>query len=245
MSLPYFQDHKQRDRSVSPIKKEKSQKKLNTPITKSNDVISSSNNNNNNKLLTRSHSQKTNNNNININNNDVKISTKHVRNDLRKDNHQKTSSSTSSTITTPTSPSKPSFSIGGRVSLRDNTQSTLKQAAGKFTDKIRIRPRSHSPMKQINPTDKTKKNRESFGFFEKINRFIGQNNINQLPPQHTNNMSSSTSSIQLNKKRNDQEVSPKRKIEFKENATIIPASHRQQIPEATLERDRKSKQVWI
>lgn len=243
MSLPYFQDHKQRDRSVSPIKKDKSQKKFNTPITKSNDVISSSNNNNN-KLLTRSHSQKTNNNNININNNDVKNSTKHVRNDLRKDNHQKTtSSSTSSTITTPTSPSKPSFSIGGRVSLRDNAQSTLKQAAGKFTDKIRIRPRSHSPMKQINPSDKTKKNRESFGFFEKINRFIGQTNINQLPPQHTNNMSSSTSSIQLNKKRNDQEVSPKRKIEFKENATIIPASNHQQIPEVTLERDRKSKQV--
>lgn len=88
---------------------------------------------------------------------------------------------------------KPQFVIGGRVSLREKStakQSTASKISNVVRDKIRMRPRSHSPVKYADGKGanteprKHKKNRESFGLFDRINRIMS---INHLPPPHNNN----------------------------------------------------------
>lgn len=89
------------------------------------------------------------------------------------------------------------FMLGGRVSLREqNNMSRAAKITNVVKDKIRLRPRSHSPQKQYEPRtslftkttpdEKTNKRyRDSFGgFFERFNRMITSHH---LPPPHNNN----------------------------------------------------------
>lgn len=86
----------------------------------------------------------------------------------------------------------PQFVIGGRVSLREKTANSKTSAATKISnavrERIRRRPRSHSPVKPSDLTSSksrsSKKNRDSAGFFNRINRIM---HVNHLPPPHTNN----------------------------------------------------------
>lgn len=126
---------------------------------------------------------------------------------------------TVSTQSALSSPSKmPQFVVGGCVTLRDRCNTTATAAVPVATktkecvtnkhgipngcasvtartiaatkDRIRLRPRSHSPLKHFDADaaaattvkQKAKKNRESFGFFERFNRIMS---INHLPPPHS------------------------------------------------------------
>lgn len=84
------------------------------------------------------------------------------------------------------------YVVGGveRVKNEENPQLHVSRSHNNNNDtimneKVRLRPRSHSPLKT--PDDdkmKTRKKRESFGFFERLNRIM--NNTPNLPPPHTN-----------------------------------------------------------
>lgn len=93
----------------------------------------------------------------------------------------------------------PQFLVGGSVTPPSYTPRRLKHQVTATADgassaepKIRLRPRSHSPLKTADNDQlrTTRKKRESFGFFERINRMMGNNNNNQsnhsLPPPHNN-----------------------------------------------------------
>lgn len=87
----------------------------------------------------------------------------------------------------------PVFNIGGRVSLRERSAakpSTATKIGNAVRDRIRMRPRSHSPVKQVdgravngngNGKGKQKKNRDSFGLFDRINRIMSTNHLPQQP----------------------------------------------------------------
>lgn len=88
----------------------------------------------------------------------------------------------------------PAFSIGGRVSLRERSTakpstakpSTATKIGNAVRDRIRMRPRSHSPVKHVdgratNGKGKQKKNRDSFGLFDRINRIMSTNHLPQQP----------------------------------------------------------------
>lgn len=102
------------------------------------------------------------------------------------------------------STNRPNFVVGGRVSLREkstNKPSTATKIGNAVKDKIRMRPRSHSPVKH--PDGKTtgnepkhKKNRESFGLFDRLNRIMS---INHLPPPHSNNNNNNLSINNMNR----------------------------------------------
>lgn len=87
-----------------------------------------------------------------------------------------------------TAPStKPQFLVGGRVSLREKmpNKSTATKISNAVRDRIRRRPRSHSPVKPTESGTKAsngRKNRDSVGFFDRINRIMS---VNHLPPPHT------------------------------------------------------------
>lgn len=81
----------------------------------------------------------------------------------------------------------PQFLIGGRVSLRDkttpkSTTSTASKISNAVRERMRRRPRSHSPAKPKSTlANGTQKNRDSGGFFDRINRMM---HVNHLPPSH-------------------------------------------------------------
>lgn len=84
----------------------------------------------------------------------------------------------------------PQFLIGGRVSLRDKnatkptTPSTASKISNAVRERMRRRPRSHSPAKPKSGENTPQKNRDSSGFFERINRMM---HVNHLPPPHGSN----------------------------------------------------------
>lgn len=82
----------------------------------------------------------------------------------------------------------PQFLIGGRVSLRDKSTpkqpSTASKISNAVRERIRRRPRSHSPTKPKTSMANTPKNRDSIGFFDRINRMM---HVNHLPPPHGSN----------------------------------------------------------
>ncbi|XP_055299285.1 uncharacterized protein LOC129566918 isoform X2 [Sitodiplosis mosellana] len=93
---------------------------------------------------------------------------------------------------TPSTPSppengKPQFMVGGRVSLREkmpNKPSTATKISNAVRERIRRRPRSHSPVKPESAASKSsngRKNRDSVGFLDRINRIMS---VNHLPPPH-------------------------------------------------------------
>lgn len=90
--------------------------------------------------------------------------------------------------TSPTNNSKPQFIVGGRVSLREKmpNKSTATKISNAVRDRIRRRPRSHSPVKEATEsatkTGNGRKNRDSVGFLHRINRIMS---VNHLPPPHT------------------------------------------------------------
>lgn len=113
----------------------------------------------------------------------------------RKPQANRTSLTTSSSSST-----SPQFLVGGCVTPpaytpRRPKQATTTAGATSATDppKIRLRPRSHSPLKTgDDPLKSTRKKRESFGFFERINRMMGHGSHNanhSLPPPHNNGRS--------------------------------------------------------
>lgn len=164
----------------------------------------------------------------------------------------------------------PQFQIGGRVSLRDQAKCVVK-ITNVVRDKMRMRPRSHSPIKNcdgkppISP-EKTKKNRESFGFFERINRIMS---IHHLPPSHANaatvavsnnnnNTSSSNNNHKVRRSIGDGAASPTRTkspagkkgvpvttvMTTSRSSESVQTKKPHQLPETISVRDRKStKQV--
>lgn len=129
------------------------------------------------------------------------VRTKQRPNDLAKEQSivKATSSSRDQTKSPP-----PQFVVGGRVSLcEQNNMSRAAKITNVVKDKIRMRPRSHSPQKQyepksssVPPEDKAKRQRDSFGgFFERFNRMIG---TSHLPPPHNNNNNSSSNNANTN-----------------------------------------------
>lgn len=152
-------------------------------------------------------------------------------NDLGRDRVLETlSSSMSSSSAQPTQKSTiiaPQFVVGGCVS--NGSKHTSAQHTSRLSDvstatttsleKIRLRPRSHSPLKTTDDKAKNRKKRESFGFFERINRMMHTGGATQqLPPPHSSttgsrpnntkmnsanaNHNNNTISIQANNKRN-------------------------------------------
>lgn len=100
---------------------------------------------------------------------------------------------------------KPQFLVGGRVSLREkmpNKPSTAVKISNAVRDRIRRRPRSHSPVKPTESPSKTsngRKNRDSGGFLDRINRIMS---VNHLPPPHSgspNNNNSSNNNMNQSK----------------------------------------------
>lgn len=112
---------------------------------------------------------------------------------------------------------KPRFAIGGRVSLREKSEkapavpssskppSTASKITNAVRQRIRMRPRSHSPIKQSDSksdlssdpaTEQSnrRKSRDSGGFLNRINRIMS---VNHLPPPHsgTNNNNNNNNSI--------------------------------------------------
>lgn len=118
----------------------------------------------------------------------------------------------------------PSFSIGGRVSLRERSNgkpSTATKIGNAVRDRMRMRPRSHSPVKQldgraVNGKEKQKKNRDSFGLFDRINRIMSTNHLPQQPHNggggggstvNNNNNCSNTSNMNQTKCKQNTELS--------------------------------------
>lgn len=127
----------------------------------------------------------------------------HKNNDLKGERSGETASSSSSTPNKQgkTTISSPDFNVGGRVSLREQNNTRTPSMAAKMTNcvknKMRMRPRSHSPLKTTKGENKLKKNRESFGLFDKINRMM---NTHHLPPPHNNNNSHTNNKNHSNNK---------------------------------------------
>ncbi|XP_031623120.1 uncharacterized protein LOC116340656 [Contarinia nasturtii] len=99
---------------------------------------------------------------------------------------------------------KPKFMVGGRVSLREkmpNKPSTAVKISNAVRERIRRRPRSHSPVKpeSASKTTNGRKNRDSGGFLDRINRIMS---VNHLPPPHggsPNNNNSSNNNMNRSK----------------------------------------------
>lgn len=79
------------------------------------------------------------------------------------------------------STSSPQFQVGGCVT----TTHTSRDVCSSLEQKIRLRPRSHSPLKSVDDKLKSRKKRESFGFFERINRMMHTGSTTTLPPPHS------------------------------------------------------------
>lgn len=219
--------------------------------------------------------------------------------DLDKDQACETAASS----TQSSSPSKmPQFVVGGCVTLRDRCNTTATTVATKTKEcvtnkhnvpngcssvtartiaatkeKIRLRPRSHSPLKHFDADaattakQKAKKNRESFGFFERFNRIMS---INHLPPPHSSSGHKSSKTTlgngpAKNEQKQDEVMDHKitvlsngsnrnandisggdasiKSIEFNNSPQhYISTKQNSSIPEAApmiIRRDRKSKQV--
>lgn len=110
--------------------------------------------------------------------------------------------------TTPSSTPKQQHSVGGRISLREKMphKSTATKISNAVRERIRRRPRSHSPVKPtIESTSSLskataaaatvtanggRKNRDSFGLFGRINRIMS---VNHLPPPHSNSSNNNNS----------------------------------------------------
>lgn len=96
----------------------------------------------------------------------------------------------------------PQFIVGGRVSLRDkcsNKTSTASKISNAVRERIRRRPRSHSPAKPkelVSNGQNRKKNRDSIGFFDRINRIMS---VNHLPPPHNSNNNNNNTNNNLNR----------------------------------------------
>lgn len=170
---------------------------------------------------------------------------------------------------------KPQFMVGGRVSLREkmpNKPSAAVKISNAVRDRIRRRPRSHSPVKPTESPSKAtngRKNRDSVGFLDRINRIMS---VNHLPPPHSgspNNNNSSNNNMNQSKLNGSHEststpASATKKIQNDEtkstaaskspvntnntnNSTVLSHVRKQQpqTPEATFLRDRKitNKQV--
>lgn len=116
----------------------------------------------------------------------------------------------------------PTINIGARVSLRERSSdkpSTAKKIGNAVRDRIRMRPRSHSPVKQVdgcavNGKAKQKKNRDSFGLFDRINRIMSTNHLPQQPHNgggggtvNNNNNCSNTSNMNQTKRTQHAELS--------------------------------------
>lgn len=91
---------------------------------------------------------------------------------------------------------KPQFLVGGRVSLREkmpNKTSTAVKISNAVRERIRRRPRSHSPVKpdSASKTSNGRKNRDSVGFLDRINRIMS---VNHLPPPHSGSPNNNNSS---------------------------------------------------
>lgn len=91
---------------------------------------------------------------------------------------------------------KPQFVVGGRVSLREkipNKPSTANKISNAVRERIRRRPRSHSPVKPDTSakTPNGRKSRDSIGFFDRINRIMS---VNHLPPPHNGSPNNNNSS---------------------------------------------------
>lgn len=147
-----------------------------------------------------------------------------VRSKSSKCDESKTDTANSkSTVGDTNLPAKtPSFSIGGRVSLRERSNgkpSTATKIGNAVRDRMRLRPRSHSPVKQIdgrtlNGKEKQKKNRDSFGLFDRINRIMSTNHLPQQPQNgggtstvNNNNNCSNTSNMNQTKCKQNTELS--------------------------------------
>lgn len=99
----------------------------------------------------------------------------------------------------------PQFVVGGCVS--NGSKHTSAQHTSRLSDvstatttsleKIRLRPRSHSPLKTADDKAKNRKKRESFGFFERINRMM-HTGVQQLPPPHSSTASSRANNTKMN-----------------------------------------------
>lgn len=124
----------------------------------------------------------------------------------KKDNTVKVEKKSLSSDTNLTSTKSPIFTIGRRISLRDNTKSSNtdiksskieKEQQKLVKDKMRPRPRSHSPLKYFSNTTRqnislnegnsavmgsNKIKRESIGIMDRINKLIYNNHPTQ--PQH-------------------------------------------------------------
>lgn len=104
------------------------------------------------------------------------------------------------------SQAKPQFVVGGRVSLREKmpNKSTATKISNAVRERIRRRPRSHSPVKPTESPTTTKtmagrKNRDSIGFLGRINRIMS---VNHLPPPHStasNNNNSTNNNMNRSK----------------------------------------------
>lgn len=170
----------------------------------------------------------------------------------------------------------PSFNIGGRVSLRERSNgkpSTATKIGNAVRDRIRLRPRSHSPVKHVdgrivNGKEKQKKNRDSFGLFDRINRIMSTNHLPQQPHNsgggtvNNNNNCSNTSNMNQTKCAQNIERShefgsslstPTTTASKADAATVINKGNdynetkkQPQSPETIFVRDRKiTKQVGI
>lgn len=110
----------------------------------------------------------------------------------------------------------PMQTAAGRVSLREqNNMSRAAKITNVVKDKIRLRPRSHSPQKQYESRtsmkandDKACRHRESFsGFFERFNRIMGTSHLPStlLHHHHNNNKSNNASASQSSNNKNQQQ----------------------------------------
>lgn len=128
------------------------------------------------------------------------VRTKHTSHDLDKERPiEKAPSSSRDEVRSPTQ------NVPGRISLREqNNMSRAAKITNVVKDKIRLRPRSHSPQKHYEPRtpvktvdEKMRRNRDSFGgFFERFNRIMGTSHL--PPPHHNNNSSSSSNNANVN-----------------------------------------------
>lgn len=97
---------------------------------------------------------------------------------------------------------KPKFLVGGRVSLREkmpNKPSAATKISNAVRERIRRRPRSHSPVKPESKASNGRKNRDSVGFLDRINRIMS---VNHLPPPHSgspNNNNSTNNNMNRSK----------------------------------------------
>lgn len=131
-------------------------------------------------------------------------------NDLGRDRVLETPSSSvmSSSSVQPTQKNTiiaPQFVVGGCVSngskhasaQHTSRLSDVSTATTTSLEKIRLRPRSHSPLKTADDKAKNRKKRESFGFFERINRMMHAG-IQQLPPPHSSTTGNRANNTKMN-----------------------------------------------